>query len=209
MTSGLYRALQGRPRGTGTLIEDIAEIEVTEQKALVSEYLTGWRDRTQGEAQILVPHIRYLTNDTWELVSGLTETTGHPILLDSMYAGAHLRVLTIPDNFNDLYKLPQEVLGRIRAALGADLPVRLNAPAQVMLFVYDNNTFVVESFLDEPVDVSFITKEEVARVSDVTTGEVLSREPVPGFFGRSSGEVSFDTTLGPHTFRVFRYGADS
>jgi hypothetical protein len=208
VTSGLFRALQGQPRGAGTRIEDIAEIEVTEQKALVTDYLTGWRDRTQGEAQILVPHIRYLTNDTWELVSGLTETTGHPMLLDSMYAGAHLRVLTIPDNFNDLYKLPQEVLGRIRAALGADLPVRLNAPAQVMLFLYDNNTFVVESFLDEPVDVSFVMKEDVSRVSDFTTGEDLSREPVPGFFGRPSGEVSFDTVIGPHAFRVFRFKAD-
>lgn len=211
VTSGLYRALQGRAPGSGTRIEDIVEMEVTGQKALVGDYLMGWRERAKGDAdaQILVPHIRYLTNDSWELVSGLTETTGHPILLDASYAGAHLYVLTIPDNFNDLYKLPQEVLGRIRSVLAQDLPVRLDAPAQVMLFLYDNNTFVVESFLDDPVEVGLVLRGETPSLRDVTTGETLSGEGLMDWLGKPSGEVSFSAIIGPHAFRVFRFDGDS
>jgi hypothetical protein len=211
VTSGLYRALQGETptpgQMPGTRIEDIAEMEVTERKAIVGEYLMGWRERAKGEADahILVPHIRYLTNDSWELISGLTETTGHPILLDARYAGANFYVLTIPDNFDDLYKLPQQVLGRIKAVVGRDLPVRLDAPPQVMLFLYDNDTCVVESFLDDPVDVGLVIRGEAPAVWDVTTGETLSGEGLVDWLGQPSGEVSFDAVVSPHTFRVFRF----
>jgi hypothetical protein len=207
VTSGLYRALQGQARGGKTLIEDMAEMEVTHQKALVSDYLMGWRERAKGEAdsEILVPHLRYLTNDAWELVSGLTETTGHPILLDASYADANFYVLTIPDNFNDLYKLPREVLNRIKSVLGRDLPVRLDAPPQVMFFLYDNSTFVVESFRDEAVDIGLVIRGEAPELHDVMTGETFSGETVVDWLGQPAGELRFDAAIGPHAFRVFRF----
>jgi hypothetical protein len=207
VTSGLYRALQGQASEADDRIEDIVEVEVTEQKALVGNYLMGWRERAKGEAnaQILVPHLRYLTNDSWELVSGLTATTGHPILLDAKYAGAHFYVLTIPDNFDDLYKLPREVLGRIRMVLAHNLPIRLDAPGQVMFFLYDNDTCVVESFLDEPVDVALVIRGDAPSVADLTSGETLTGQSLQDWLGQPTGEVRFETEVGPHAFRVFRF----
>ena len=34
--------------------------------------------------------------------------------------------------------------------------MRLEAPAKVSLFAYDNGTFIVENFRDEPVDVTAV-----------------------------------------------------
>jgi len=48
-------------------------------------------------------------------------------------------MLTIPDNLDDLYKLPEAVLARIRDVVVADLDLRVDAPAQVSLFAYDND----------------------------------------------------------------------
>ena len=207
VTSGLYRALQGCEPGEDTRIEDIVELEVTDRKASVSECLVGWRERRrmQGDSEILISHIHYLTNDAWELVSGLTETTGHPLLLYASYADAALYVLTIPDNFNDLYTLDPDVLARIRGVLMQDMPIRLEAPSQVMLFLYDNDTCVVESFRDQPIDVGLVLAGETPRLTDAMSGEVFTGEPLQDWRGEPTGDVRFETVIGPHRFRVFRF----
>jgi hypothetical protein len=65
ITSGLLRALQGKG------IEDIAEIRYTDRKAIIE----GFRNQkdVSPELHILIPEIQYLTNDAWELVSGMTQ----------------------------------------------------------------------------------------------------------------------------------------
>ncbi len=204
VTSGLYRALQGKPPGAANRIEDIVELEVTECKVRVREYLMGWRERVEAKAEILIPHVRYLTNDSWELVSGLTNTTGHPVLHDADYGRGHLYVLTIPDNFDDLYCFPEAVLSRIRAVLMADLDVRVDAPGQVALFVYDNDTFIVESFLPTPTVITIVLRGTADGVQDVVTGETLTGTAVQDWRDQPTGEVSFQTQVGPRAYRVFR-----
>jgi hypothetical protein len=44
-------------------------------------------------------------------------------------------------------------LNAIRSYIMGDFPVRIEARAQVSLFAYDNGTFIVESFRDQPADV--------------------------------------------------------
>ncbi|MBN1250068.1 MAG: hypothetical protein JXC32_20555 [Anaerolineae bacterium] len=203
VTSGLYKALQGGD--PGNTIEDIVEMKVTDAKAIVSEYLMGWRTRVPGNGSILIPHIRYMTNDSWEEISGLTETTGHPLLHSAAYASGVLYVLTVPDNLDDLYKLPEPVLARIRQTVVADLPVRVDAPPQVAMFAYDNNTLIVESFLPEVVDISLVAAEGVTVVRDLLTGEEPAGEPVLDWFQRPTGVTRMATQVGPHMFRVFRF----
>ena len=70
-------------------------------------------------------------------------------------------MLTIPENFADIYNLPSEVLSEIRKTLSADLFARLEAPGKVSLFLYDNNTLIVESFLDESTQASIVTGQQV------------------------------------------------
>ncbi len=203
VTSGLYRALQGG--SPGDTIEDIVELEVTDAKATVQDYLLGWREPVHGDAPILIPHIRYMTNDSWEEISGLTRTTGHPVLHSAAYASGVFYVLTIPDNFDDLYKLPEAILSRIRAVVTADLPVRVDAPAQVALFAYDNDTVIVESFRPEVTDIALIGRAGVTGMRDLLTGDELEGEPVLDWRGEPTGTTRFPAQIGPHMFRVFRF----
>jgi hypothetical protein len=73
ITSGLLRALQGKG------IEDIAEIRYTDRKAIIKGFRGG--KATSADFRSVIPEIQYLTNDAWELVSGLTQNDlGYPLL---------------------------------------------------------------------------------------------------------------------------------
>lgn len=203
MTSGLYRALQGKG------IEDIVELRVTERKALVNGFRAGWAPPVSIDKDILIPQIQYLTNDSWEVVSGLDDTNGWPMLHRADYSKGRLLVLTVPDNFTDLYHLPPAALNVIRQQISGHLGITLEGPAEVSLIPYDNRTFVVESFLDEPVTVEVILGPDVTQITEVPSGESLpgTLREAPVFRNRKFGEdaTSFDLELKPHSFRAFRY----
>ncbi len=201
ITSGLLEALQDRGLG------NVVELEVTGRKALVDEFLVDGGIYRSSE-KIIIPQIDYLTNDSWELVGAIDGPLGWPLLHDADYAGGHLYVWTIPDNFADLYDLPVEVMTRIRQIVMADQYVRVDGPAQVSLFAYDNDTFIVESLLDEPVEVKVVLDGKFKQVRDLETGEVLAGEKIESrsawFPSRDAGKTSLTASIAPHSFRVFR-----
>jgi hypothetical protein len=144
-------------------------------------------------------------------MSCLTSGIGYPILHSADYANSRLYVLTIPDNFGDLYNFPAEVLTEIKKVLMKDLYVRVDGPSQVALFIYDNDTFIMESFLDENVDVKIVTDKRIQKLRDVLSDEVLSGEapPEPPMWARrwlrqESDKLIFNTQVRPHSFRVFK-----
>ena len=147
ITSGLLKALQGRGLGR------IAELEDSGRVAQVSRFIVGRGDVISSTTPILIPQVTYRTNDSWELVSAVAGDNGWPILHDADYLEGQLQVLTIPENFSDLSNYPEPVLNAIRRVVAASLPVKLEAPGKVSLFVYDNGAFIVHNFRDEPVSV--------------------------------------------------------
>ncbi len=205
ITSGLLKALQGKG------IEDIVELEYTDKKAVIKDFVLGRRGVHQSKADIIIPQIKYLTNDSWEEISCLASGIGYPILHSADYAKGKLYVLTIPDNFGDLYSYPAEVLTQIKKVLMKGIYVCVDGPSQVALFVYDNDTFIVESFLPEIVDVNIVTDKRISKLRDVLSGEELSGKapPEPPMWVRrwqrqESDRLIFNTQVKPHSYRVFQ-----
>jgi hypothetical protein len=212
ITSGLYKAMQGQPfdKAQGGGIEDIVELRIGDEKARTKQFQRRWGPVYESKQEIIIPQIKYLTNDSWEEIFCLASGNGYPILHSADYANGRLYILTIPDNYGDLYNLPAEVLTQIRAVLAKEMYVRLDGPSQVAMFVYDNDTFIVESFRDEPVDVKIVADKRISKLSDILTGEELTGEAVstqPRFFGRpipAPDKTVFKMTIKPHSFRVFK-----
>jgi hypothetical protein len=192
ITSGLLRALQGKG------IEEITEIECTEQKATVREF-PRWGGTARSESEIVIPEIRYPTNDAWEIVSGAAQGLGYPILLQASYDPGQMYVLTIPDNPGDLYNLPPQVLTQIRSVVSGDLPVRLDGPGQTGLFLYDNHKFIVENFAapgGSTVTTKALVGGKYTKLVDVVSGEQI--------LGQASGDkMVFEIALRPASYRVF------
>lgn len=123
-------------------------------------------------------------------------TTGTPILHSAKYSKGVLYVLTIPQAQGDLYSLPADVLTAIRNVLCRDMYVRLEAPGQVSLFVYDNDTFIVESFRESTGTARIVTDRRIAGLRDVVTGRELIGQP-------RGDKMVFETIVRPGTYTVF------
>ena len=192
----------------GKGIEDIAEIRYADRKAMLS----GFRGQpnTSPDMHILIPQIQHLTNDAWELVSGTAQNDlGYPLLIQAGYGMGSLYVLPIPENFSDLYSFPASILTQIRNALLRDLFVRIESPGDVSLFVYDNDTFIVESFLPETVDVRISLYPRFARIRELTTVEEFAGQSGGtsggfGGFGMYGGKRTVvPVKIKPHSYLVF------
>ncbi len=196
ITSGLLKALQGKG------IEDIVELEYTDKKATAKDFRSWWTVY-HAESEIVIPQIRYATNDAWETISCMSNGGGYPLLLMAKYAKGTMYVLTVPENFNDLYNLPPDVLTAIRGVLGKDLFVRLESPSQVCLFVYDNNSFIVESFLPYAASVRMVLDKKFTKLKPLTSSGGFPGAG-QGMPGQARGDkMVFETFLGPHSYRVF------
>lgn len=109
--------------------------------------------------------------------------------------------------------MPPTVLSVIRAALGSAEPIRIDsAPAQVALFRYDNNTFIVQNYLPTSAEVTVSVVGTTAQIHDLLTG---TPAPTVGRgFGRRGGgfggrgptgppRTSFTFTVLPHSYMAF------
>jgi hypothetical protein len=203
ITSGLLDALQGKG------IEDIAEIRYTNRKALAKDFIVGFGKTASAEKPILIPQIAYLTNDSWEMLSAIDGPNGWPVLHEADYSKGKLYVLVIPDNFADLYQLPPSALNIIRKALCSQLKVQIEGPANVSIYIYDNNTCIVESFLPETTEINLVTTKDYKKLTDLGTNEMFSgtaRSPQRMWFlPKDNGTNAFTISLKPHSFRVFKF----
>lgn len=212
ITSGLLKALQGKG------IEDLLEVRDTGRKVAIDSFVNGYGAgngeslNVPGQVQkpVLFPEIAYYTNDSWPILRGVANAKGFPVLLMNRYAKGVLYVLTIPDNLGDLYSLPQPLTTEVKTYLTRDFPVRLDAPDRVSLFVYDNGTFVVQSFRDEATPVNLSLLGAGAKLTAVSTGRALAatlakaqdawrRAGVPA-------RTDFATVIPPHAYQVYRIG---
>jgi hypothetical protein len=202
VTSGLLSALQGKGG-----LDEIAELRCTSRKGVVKDFVSGWGPVSSIDTAVVIPQIAYLTNDTWEEISALAGPNGYPILHSAGYSKGTLYVLTVPDNFADLYRLPDSVLNGIREVVSRDLPVTIEGPSLVSVFLYDNDTLILESFRNEPVSVTMVAGAGVGKVEDLVSGEPLTtkRRQAPFRLGRRPAETTVaEVALKPHSYRVFR-----
>ena len=147
VTSGLYEKLAGKG------IEDILPIEVTNRKISTETFTNSAFGRgncgyVKSDGPVTIPHVAYNENDLWVLSSALTPYSSHSLLLCGAYGKGSFYVLTVPDAPADFYKLPAQTLTAIRGEL--NLPLTLECAGRVSLFLYDNGTFILQSFLDRP-----------------------------------------------------------
>lgn len=200
ITSGLLKALGDEG------IETLAEIRYTDHKVAVKQFAYPFFECSFGNyfdasKEILIPEICFSTNDAVPQVVAFAENKVYPFLLQVKYGSGILYVLTIPEHFGDLYYLPGPVLNEIRRKLTTSTGIWLEGPANIGLFVYDNRTLIVESFLPYHSDVKICFEQKEVELFDI-----ISDARMEGANGSNSEEgAKFQFKLGPTSYRVFRY----
>jgi hypothetical protein len=207
MTSGLLCALDGRG------VERIVELDCTGRRVAIHDFINGYgagsgeslNDPARDNRAVLFPEIRFYTNDSWPIIRGVAGARGFPIVLMNRYARGVLYVLNIPDNVSDLYELPRPLLSQIRAYLFDDFPVRLDADPLVSLFAYDDDTFIVMNFRDEPTDVNVFVRAEARTLRNIVTDATIAASTAPpATEQRGEARATFATRVEPHSYQVFR-----
>jgi len=202
ITTGLLKAIREK-------IADVCELYCGDLKAIVNDF--GWFGKSERE--FIIPQVKYFTNDAWEVVSAGRPlsggVSGYPILLRDTYSKGILFVLTIPDDFGNLYDFPAGALNVIRRAMSKDVGAYIDGPSKVALFPYDNKTLVVENFNDEAVSLRVVINTKVSALRNLLTGEELKpAEKTSGqvfpfrnrFFGYAEGATVFDLKLAAHSY---------
>ena len=200
ITSGLLKAIPEK-------IAEVCELRCSDLKAIVNDF--GRYGKSPRD--ILIPQVRYQTNDSWEVISAGRPLTGgvsgFPILHKAKYTGGYLYVLTIPDDMGQLYDYPAAALTEIRRVMSQDLDFYLDGPAKVSLFLYDNHTLIVENFNDEPVDVKLVCEPErfkcLMNLDAKTTVEGKLEDYYVGW--HKKGATKFAVSLKPHSYMAFKY----
>lgn len=201
ITSGLVDALQERG------LRNLVNLEYTSRKSNVSEFMVQ-RRIVESASPMIIPQIQYNTNDSWEMISGMDSGLGWPLFHYASFADGALYMLVIPENFADLYNLPVEVLNQIREIVCSPLGIELNGGAMVSLFVYDNGTFVVESFNDEAVEVEVRLAKKADALIDLVSNDALELKKISegrrwrGF--TSTEKYGCKIILPPRSFRTFK-----
>ncbi|MBR2103214.1 MAG: hypothetical protein IJ928_10795 [Prevotella sp.] len=204
ITTGLLKAIKDR-------LADVVELYCGDLKAIVSDF--GWAGKAQRE--FIIPQVKYFTNDAWEVVSAgrpLTQgVSGFPILLRDTYSKGILFVLTIPDDFGNLYDFPEAALNIIRRAMSKDVGAYIEGPSKVALFPYDNHTMVVENFNDQAVNIRVVVGSKVNALRNLLTGDTLQPMEKPAttfrnrFYGYAENATVFSLQLPAHSYVGLAY----
>ena len=203
ITTGLLKEIKEQ-------LADICELYCGDLKAIVNDF--GFYGKSERE--FIIPQVKYFTNDSWEVVSAGRPlnggVSGYPVLLRNKYSKGTFFVLTIPDDFGNLYDYPEGALNMIRKYFSRDLGYYIEGKSKVSLFPYDNKTFVVENFNDEPVEVNIVFNSKVAAMKNLENNN--SVKPAEGIvYGNNrwsqykEGQTVFKTTLPAHSYKAFGY----
>lgn len=218
-TTGLIEALGDRG------FQDIAEIEVTGHRVMAVRFpagrgFMGGRGAAAAapaapdpELNIIFPQMRWFENDSWSSVPFTTARSGYPMVISAAYGKGTFYALAIPDDFADIYRLPDSALNQLRSQLGRDVFVSLEGPSHVSLFAYDNRTFIVQNYQSQAVNVR-VSVTDAKTLRDLLTEQVVAASQsgaapggARGFGGGPAAGPSrtvFEVRIQAHSFRAFR-----
>jgi hypothetical protein len=204
ITSGLYSALKDRG------IQDILPMEVTARTVTSDRftfcpYAHNNTEFHRAEGDITLKHIAYSTNDLWVLAAAQTPYYSHPLLLRGSYGPGWLYVLNIPDAPADLYKLPAPLLKALRGEFG--LPVSIECGARVGLFLYGNDSFIIQSFKASPEKVRIRIPRPGAELTRLDAPpHRFDRKTEPEQARQKADESVFEVLLMPGRYAAFMVG---
>ena len=160
-------------------IREMTSVRLTHRHVLGHEYMIDRSDYdysairyAKGPEDVLFEVLDYKTNATWADILMLASEDNFPVLTEDFYGRGRLLILNVPENFADLYRLPQEVIGTVCRELSAGQPCYLAAEPKMSLICCDNETCCLHSFRPMLTRAQLVVRGACAGVQDLETGRV-------------------------------------
>jgi len=92
--------------------------------------------------------MEFRNNATWGAVcKAVCEEEACTLFAHDTYGDGKLYTMVVPEAFSDIKYLPENILDRMRKEFTVN-GVRLEAKGQISIFHYDNDSFVLYSYVD-------------------------------------------------------------
>ncbi|MBN2509729.1 MAG: hypothetical protein JXB03_05605 [Spirochaetales bacterium] len=196
ITSGLLEAIQDR--GFDSLCNvRVLSGTVSADRFAMNMLICSFDTYTPQQPPVLFPKLNYHTNDCFPRIVAMSSNNSFPILLEDAVINGKLWILAIPQNFGDLYRLPSPVLDKIRGICVADTGIFLKSTCKDRLFVYDNDTVIIQAGQPENHTAELAAIGKPAALTDMLNHET--------FAGTVDGESTvFGVPMVPASYRVLR-----
>ncbi|MBU9710914.1 permease [Evansella tamaricis] len=150
MTSGFVEKMEGKG------IEEFTSLRSTGKKLSVREFgidtaSCTFDDFSYSSEAIVYPVFDYRTNSTWQSVVAFQSQNNIPVLMYDNYSRGKVTTIIIPDNYSQLWKLPHQVVTKIRSCFNSSIiSYEVDGPGNIGFFLYDNDKFILETFTSRP-----------------------------------------------------------
>ena len=146
---------------------------------------------------VTLPVIDVMLNECELRAVQVRESMPNVLLAYSSYAKGRLFVLNVPDSFSDFYEIPSDIIGVIRKNLSDDLPIWFEGEAKISLFLYDNKSAAIRSFLPYGSVVMLHIK------GDVDELDINGAKTAPLY--KKDKETVFRLALNPNKLVIFTW----
>ncbi|WP_039767183.1 hypothetical protein [Caldicellulosiruptor sp. F32] len=197
MTSGFLKAMQRKG------IEDLTSVRVTDKKVFTNLFaikteVCSFSKYVYGKKEILIPVLEHRTNSSWQEIVAISGENNFPVLMKDFYGRGIIYTLTIPENYSDIYNWPLDVLTEIRKVFMKNFDLYIEAEEKIGIFVYSNDTFIIESFLPYRTKVNIHIKNKNKKLIDPLKASDLKVSMI------SENENIYEINLEPTSFRVLK-----
>ena len=137
----------------------------------------GWNNiEFKSDKAFTFPRIETTTWPYVRSVAVVEEDYDLGVFLDITYLNGHIYILNMPENSYDLFRLPVEVLNRIRSAFNDELGFTLQGPGKIAVYPYGKNQYVLYNMNDDEanVDLRFSGKIETTGWKEIVNNSKIS-----------------------------------
>ena len=137
----------------------------------------GWNNiEFKSDKAFTFPRIETTTWPYVRSVAVVEEDYDLGVFLDIPYLNGHIYILNMPENSYDLFRLPVEVLNRIRSAFNDELGFTLQGPGKIAVYPYGKNQYVLYNMNDDEanVDLRFSGKIETTGWKEIVNNSEVS-----------------------------------
>ena len=183
---------------------DFTGMRVTHRSQAAAEFGgfdgSGWSaDVTYRNAAkpVTLPVIDVMLNNCDLRAVQMRESMPNVLLAYSRYANGRLFVLNVPDSFADYYEIPGEIMGFVRKSFSRDLPLWFEGETKISLFLYDNRSAAIRSFLPHGSAIMLHIAGDIGGL------DIGGKKITPLY--KKEGETVFRLALEPNKLVIFAY----
>ena len=201
VTTGFVNKVGDKLREAG-----ITEAEVTGRKINVTRYqiTDHWTGYIDDAKPVHFPEIVHGNNASWSLLNGGDGDYHTSLLLLNSYGMGAVCILSIPDNYADIYSIPSEAIDVLKRLVSEGVYA---SGKDFSMFTYDDGSMILYKYVKgdvRPSSIKIYNDMGFKKLKNTVTGEEYDAQPYDQYLMfEKKHYMAVDIMLEPGIFHKF------